>query len=191
MNSHGYFTVHLSRFSKLQLRNEVPLNSYKIPAYLDELIQRLKLDYSSDKRSFYLLTSSHDWSTWMKGKYLTESLLLDLFRRTLLESPLSWQNYREKFQLLLHLEEQQMEVDIKRYNIPNHDIKAATMTRDPFSKKLLVLKVCSNPLIYKITQDITLLRTSEPQYRPHTIWDKASNQFLRFQYHISTHVLSQ
>lgn len=84
----------------------------------------------------------------MKGRYQTESLLLALFKRTLLESPLSWQNYKEKFQLLLHLEEQQMEVDIKRYNIPNHDIEAATMTRDTFNKKLLVLKVCSNPLNY-------------------------------------------
>lgn len=84
----------------------------------------------------------------MKGKYQTESLLLDLFNRTLLESPLSWQNYKEKFQLLLHLEEQQMEMDIKRYNIPNHDNEAATMTRDTINKKLLVLKVCSNPLNY-------------------------------------------
>lgn len=51
----------------------------------------------------------------------------------------------EKFQLLLHLEEQQMEVDIKRYNIPNNDNEAATMLRDKFNKKLLVLKVCSSP----------------------------------------------
>lgn len=64
----------------------------------------------------------------------------------LLESPLNWQNYMEKFQLLLHLEEQQMEVDIKRYNIPNNDNEAATMCRDTVNKKLLVLKVCSNPL---------------------------------------------
>lgn len=82
----------------------------------------------------------------MKGKYQTVSSLLDLFQRTSLESPLSWQNYREKFQLLLHLEEQQMEVDIKRYNIPNRDIEAATMIRDTVNKKLLILKVCFNPL---------------------------------------------
>lgn len=63
-----------------------------------------------------------------------------------MESSLNWQNYMEKFQLLLYLEEQQMEVDIKRYNIPNNDNEAATMFRDTINKKLLVLKVCSNPL---------------------------------------------
>lgn len=75
--------------------------------------------------------------------HLIQTLTLDYSsdKRTLLESPLSWQNYKEKFQLLLHLEEQQMEVDIKRYNIPNHDNEAATMTRDTHNKKLLVLKV--------------------------------------------------
>uniref|UniRef100_A0A671X1Q8 RNA helicase n=1 Tax=Sparus aurata TaxID=8175 RepID=A0A671X1Q8_SPAAU len=67
-------------------------------------------------------------------------LFLDLFRRVLLESPLTWKNYSEKFQLLLYLEEQQMEVDIKRYNIPNNDRAEATMTRDR-DKKLLVLEV--------------------------------------------------
>lgn len=51
----------------------------------------------------------------------------------------------EKFQLLLHLEEQQMEVDIKRYNIPNNDHEAAVMSRDTDNKKLLVLEVRSNP----------------------------------------------
>uniref|UniRef100_A0A7N8Y3R7 RNA helicase n=1 Tax=Mastacembelus armatus TaxID=205130 RepID=A0A7N8Y3R7_9TELE len=39
----------------------------------------------------------------------------------LLESPLSWERYAEKFQLLLYLEERQMEVDIRRYNIPNSE----------------------------------------------------------------------
>lgn len=58
-----------------------------------------------------------------------------------MESPLTWPNYMEKFQLLLHLEEQQMEVDIKRYNIPNNDSEAATMFRDTVNKKLLVLQV--------------------------------------------------
>ncbi|KAG7228300.1 hypothetical protein INR49_009164 [Caranx melampygus] len=57
-------------------------------------------------------------------------------RRSLLESALSWENYTEKLQLLLHLEELQMEVDIKRYNI-----KETVMTIDTFNKKLLVLEV--------------------------------------------------
>ena len=79
-------------------------------------------------------------------------LFLDLFRRVLLESPLSWENYSEKFHLLLYLEEQQMEVDIKRYNIPNDDRAEATMTRDRDNKKLLVLEV-SICLNYQKAQD--------------------------------------
>uniref|UniRef100_A0A8D3B7Z4 RNA helicase n=1 Tax=Scophthalmus maximus TaxID=52904 RepID=A0A8D3B7Z4_SCOMX len=63
-------------------------------------------------------------------------------RRALLQSPLSWENYAEKFQLLLFLEELQMVVDMKRYNIPNDDKEEhAVMTRDAKNKKLLVLEV--------------------------------------------------
>uniref|UniRef100_A0AAX7UQJ1 RNA helicase n=1 Tax=Astatotilapia calliptera TaxID=8154 RepID=A0AAX7UQJ1_ASTCA len=56
-------------------------------------------------------------------------------------SPLNWENYTERFQVLLYLEELQMEVDIKRYNIPNTDRGHATMTKDKTNKKLLVLEV--------------------------------------------------
>lgn len=59
----------------------------------------------------------------------------------MLESPLSWENYFEKFQLLLFLEELQMEVDIRRYNIPNKDRDHAIMIRDPVNKKLLIMEV--------------------------------------------------
>uniref|UniRef100_A0AAQ4QKQ1 RNA helicase n=2 Tax=Gasterosteus aculeatus aculeatus TaxID=481459 RepID=A0AAQ4QKQ1_GASAC len=62
-------------------------------------------------------------------------------KRALLESPLCWERYAEKFQLLLYLEQQQMEVDIKRYNIPNSDKEDVVMTRDPQNKKLLILEV--------------------------------------------------
>ncbi|KAK5863608.1 hypothetical protein PBY51_000629 [Eleginops maclovinus] len=62
-------------------------------------------------------------------------------KRALLESPLSWENYSEKFQLLLYLEELQMEVDIKRYNIPNSEKEHTTMSRDKTNKKLLILEV--------------------------------------------------
>uniref|UniRef100_A0A8C6P2U8 RNA helicase n=1 Tax=Nothobranchius furzeri TaxID=105023 RepID=A0A8C6P2U8_NOTFU len=65
---------------------------------------------------------------------------VQLKQRTLLESPLSWENYTEKFQLLLYLEESQMNLDIKRYNIPNEDSKFAVLKRDK-NKKLLVLEV--------------------------------------------------
>lgn len=54
---------------------------------------------------------------------------------------MNWENYTEKFQVLLYLEELQMEVDIKRYNIPNADREHATMTKDKMNKKLLVLEV--------------------------------------------------
>lgn len=68
----------------------------------------------------------------------------------LLENPLCWEHYMEKFQLLLYLEEQQMEVDIKRYNIPNNERTEATMTRDQFNKKLLVLEVSIGSFTHKI-----------------------------------------
>ncbi|TNN84298.1 putative helicase mov-10-B.2 [Liparis tanakae] len=75
---------------------------------------------------------------------LIQSLKLSTYcdQRALLESSLSWENYTEKFQLLLYLEELQMEVDIKRYNIPNSENKEhAVMWRDPVNKKLLILEV--------------------------------------------------
>ncbi|XP_059188616.1 putative helicase mov-10-B.1 [Centropristis striata] len=88
------------------------LNWYPIPQYMNQLIESLK-------RSTYFCD-----------------------RRTMLENSLSWKNYSEKFQLLLYLEELQMEVDIKRYNIPNSENKEhAVMTRDQQNKKLLVLEV--------------------------------------------------
>ncbi|XP_062921482.1 putative helicase MOV-10 isoform X2 [Mobula hypostoma] len=52
---------------------------------------------------------------------------------SLLTSELEFENYDERFSLLLHLEEIQMEVDITRYNMEN-----VAMTRDG---RLLVLKV--------------------------------------------------
>ncbi|XP_044065664.1 putative helicase mov-10-B.2 [Siniperca chuatsi] len=98
--------------SVLQLKNVVELKQYRIPAYMNQLIKSLKqFTFFSDTR------------------------------RALLESPLSWENYSEKFQLLLYLEEQQMEVDIKRYNIPNNDREQAVMLRDKVNNKLLVLEV--------------------------------------------------
>ncbi|XP_073326824.1 putative helicase mov-10-B.2 [Pagrus major] len=97
--------------SVLQLKNVVELKQYRIPPYMNELINSLQHPVFCDQR------------------------------RRLLESLLSWKNYSEKFQLLLYLEEQQMEVDIKRYNIPNNEREEATMTRDRFNKRLLVLEV--------------------------------------------------
>lgn len=71
----------------------------------------------------------------------------------MLENPLRWEDYVAKFQLLLYLEEQQMEVDIKRYNIPNNERAEATMTRDPFNKRLLVLEVSIGSFAHKLLTD--------------------------------------
>ncbi|XP_054464459.1 putative helicase mov-10-B.2 [Anoplopoma fimbria] len=98
--------------SVLHLKNVIELKKYQIPAYMNQLVQSLKQPtYFCDKR------------------------------RALLEGSLSWENYTEKFQLLLYLEELQMEVDIKRYNIPNSDNEHAVMQRDHYNKKLLILEV--------------------------------------------------
>ncbi|RXN09183.1 helicase mov-10 [Labeo rohita] len=56
--------------------------------------------------------------------------------RRVLDSHLCMKNYAERFHLLLHLEEIQMEVDIKKY-----DLYGKTMTLDKSNKKLLILKV--------------------------------------------------
>ncbi|XP_068603628.1 putative helicase mov-10-B.2 [Brachionichthys hirsutus] len=97
--------------SVMNLQNEVELKAYRMPPYMSQLIKSLK-------QSAYV----HD-------------------KKTLLESSLSWKIYAEKFQLMLYLEEQQMEVDIKRYNIPNNEVKEAVMTFDKVNKKLLILEV--------------------------------------------------
>uniref|UniRef100_A0A3Q1FUN6 RNA helicase n=1 Tax=Acanthochromis polyacanthus TaxID=80966 RepID=A0A3Q1FUN6_9TELE len=98
-------------FLSMLLIQTVVLKKYQIPAYMNQLIQSLKRPASFPDK------------------------------RALLESPLSWENYTEKFQLLLYLEELQMEVDIKRYNIPNDEKDYAVMYKDPHNKKLLVLEV--------------------------------------------------
>uniref|UniRef100_A0A673BL22 RNA helicase n=1 Tax=Sphaeramia orbicularis TaxID=375764 RepID=A0A673BL22_9TELE len=101
--------------SVMQLKNEVQLKPYRIPDYMNQLIR--SLNFCS-----------------------TVNMLL-FSREYLLETPLCWKNYAEKFKLLLYLEELQMEVDIRRYNIPNSEREDATMVRDPVNKKLLILEV--------------------------------------------------
>uniref|UniRef100_A0A8C4I7I6 RNA helicase n=1 Tax=Dicentrarchus labrax TaxID=13489 RepID=A0A8C4I7I6_DICLA len=56
--------------------------------------------------------------------------------RGLLNSALKMKTYSQQFHLLLHLEEIQMEVDIRKYDL--HD---QTMTQDQRNKKLLTLRV--------------------------------------------------
>uniref|UniRef100_A0AAX7TW10 RNA helicase n=1 Tax=Astatotilapia calliptera TaxID=8154 RepID=A0AAX7TW10_ASTCA len=54
----------------------------------------------------------------------------------LLSCPLKMKNYSHRFHLLLHLEEIQMEVDIRKYDLLNQ-----TMTQDQGNRKLLKLRV--------------------------------------------------
>ncbi|XP_028854584.1 putative helicase mov-10-B.1 isoform X2 [Denticeps clupeoides] len=56
--------------------------------------------------------------------------------RNLLNSALNMKNYSQRFHLLLHLEEIQLEVDIRKYDLHNQ-----TMTLDKTNKNLLILKV--------------------------------------------------
>ncbi|XP_043967053.1 putative helicase mov-10-B.1 [Gambusia affinis] len=98
-------------FSVKRLKNVVELKTYRIPPYMNQLISRLK------QRHFF-----------------SEE-------KKVLESPLSWENYTEKFQLLLYLEELQMEFDIRRYNIPNEDREFALLKRDVNNPRLLLLEV--------------------------------------------------
>lgn len=60
----------------------------------------------------------------------------------MLELPLSIKQYAERFRLVLHLEEIQMEEDIKKY-----DLYHQTMKRDKTNKDLLVLQVSANSFI--------------------------------------------
>uniref|UniRef100_A0AAX7UW94 RNA helicase n=1 Tax=Astatotilapia calliptera TaxID=8154 RepID=A0AAX7UW94_ASTCA len=100
----------------IHLKYVVKLKEYRVPSYIRNLLTSLKYSSFNAKSSFTQLFS-------------------------ILESPLNWENYTERFQVLLYLEELQMEVDIKRYNIPNTDRGHATMTKDKTNKKLLVLEV--------------------------------------------------
>uniref|UniRef100_A0A3Q3WQ27 RNA helicase n=1 Tax=Mola mola TaxID=94237 RepID=A0A3Q3WQ27_MOLML len=143
---------HIVRFIEAQFvtalgRELAPIAPYKpqsLPAWTPEV------DYSivdgvqpeGYRHSVNTLSNTQQLHTGIilrKLQFLC--LLISFDRLALLEQPLSWENYAAKFQLLLHLEEQQMEVDMKRYNIPNNERKDAIMTRDRVNQKLLVLEV--------------------------------------------------
>ncbi|XP_076596549.1 LOW QUALITY PROTEIN: putative helicase mov-10-B.1 [Chaetodon auriga] len=99
------------RTSDVQLKSVIPLPHYPIPDYIVGLLEHTPKTYIHD------------------------------IKHSMLEDALSWEDYKEKFQLLLYLEELQMQVDIKRYNIPNDETKEGIFVRDPINSKLLVLKV--------------------------------------------------
>ncbi|NWR09369.1 SDE3 helicase, partial [Paradoxornis webbianus] len=93
---------------KNELEREIPLGTYQYPKSLKDTI--------------LLGPNTSASSSWAA-------------MRSLLEAPLQAENYHQKFQLLLHLEEIQMEVDIRRY-----DMQDVTMVQD---RGLLVLDVRS------------------------------------------------
>lgn len=93
----------------------VKLGDYKYPFYLKELARRRLED------SEYLSAAARQKLPAVKN---------------LLSCPLKMKNYAQCFHLLLHLEEIQMEVDIRKYDLRNEP-----MTLDQSNKKLLVLHV--------------------------------------------------
>ncbi|XP_041811417.1 putative helicase mov-10-B.2 [Chelmon rostratus] len=97
------------------LRISVPLAQYKYHHYLKELAKQRMED------SEYLSPAARQRLPSVKG---------------LLTSSLTMKTYFQRFHLLLHLEEIQMEVDIRKYDLHNQ-----TMTQEKSNKKLLTLRV--------------------------------------------------
>uniref|UniRef100_A0A672R621 RNA helicase n=1 Tax=Sinocyclocheilus grahami TaxID=75366 RepID=A0A672R621_SINGR len=96
-------------FARNLLKFVVPLDNYTRPSYISDLAEVLK-----GSRSFPKLQE----------------------QKSLLESDLGFHNYKERFDLLLYLEEDQMRLDIKRYN--KDDV---SMVKDCENKRLLVLEL--------------------------------------------------
>uniref|UniRef100_A0A8C1NAE2 RNA helicase n=1 Tax=Cyprinus carpio TaxID=7962 RepID=A0A8C1NAE2_CYPCA len=96
------------------LENVLPLGQYTPPPDIPELAKLLKDGCSS---------------RILRGKFQEPQLV------SLLQSPLGFHNYAERFDLLLYLEECQMHVDIKRYNRDQ-----VTLFKDS-DKRLMVLNL--------------------------------------------------
>uniref|UniRef100_A0A672R6G6 RNA helicase n=1 Tax=Sinocyclocheilus grahami TaxID=75366 RepID=A0A672R6G6_SINGR len=99
-------------FARNLLKFVVPLDNYTRPSYISDLAEVLK------------------------GTIVTVPLVCLVVFRSLLESDLGFHNYKERFDLLLYLEEDQMRLDIKRYN--KDDV---SMVKDCENKRLLVLEL--------------------------------------------------
>ncbi|CAN9511896.1 unnamed protein product [Ophioblennius macclurei] len=98
-----------------RLTTVVKLSDYRYPTYLKEIAKRWTED--SDNLS----PTARERVVAVKG---------------LLNHSLKMKNYSHRFHLLLHLEEIQMEVDIRKYDLHNQ-----TMDQDPSNRKLLTLRV--------------------------------------------------
>nr|XP_033482694.1 putative helicase mov-10-B.1 [Epinephelus lanceolatus] len=97
------------------LKMAVKLGDYKYPHYLKELAKRRMEDSEN------LPPAARQKLASVKG---------------LLNSALKMKTYSHRFHLLLHLEEIQMEVDIRKYDLHNQ-----IMNEDQSNKKLLTLRV--------------------------------------------------
>ncbi|XP_056157794.1 LOW QUALITY PROTEIN: putative helicase mov-10-B.2 [Lampris incognitus] len=104
------------------LKMTLKLGDYRYPAYLKDLAKRR-------------LEDSRYHSPTVRQK-LTSVSSLRLPPGGLLNCLLKMRNYAQRLHLLLHLEEIQMEVDIRKC-----DLHSQTMTRDRGNKKLLNLRV--------------------------------------------------
>uniref|UniRef100_A0A8C1I6V5 RNA helicase n=1 Tax=Cyprinus carpio TaxID=7962 RepID=A0A8C1I6V5_CYPCA len=103
---------------------------------LEEGVPPERLDrsiYLSINQSCPILLN-HFSSRCIFNSFITH--VLSIMVKRVLDTQLCMKNYKERFHLLLHLEEIQMEVDIKKY-----DLYGKTMTLDKSNKKLLILKV--------------------------------------------------
>ncbi|CAB1461141.1 unnamed protein product [Pleuronectes platessa] len=107
--------VRLERPERTFVETPVKLGDFKYPQYLKRLAKQN-------------LKDSENLSPADRSK-------LETVKRHL-RGPLQMKNYYHRFNLLLHLEEIQVEVEVGKYDLHNQ-----TMTRDPSNRKLLTLKV--------------------------------------------------
>lgn len=74
------------------------------------------------------------FSIW--EKWILVYVMQIVFYRKILENPLSKNTYQKRFSILMNVEELQMQVDIRRY-----DMTDAPMKKCPHNKRLLMLEV--------------------------------------------------
>lgn len=123
------------------LKMLVKLGAYSYGPYLKELAKCSLEDSehlsSAARQSLLSVRWETKWS-WFWFCFCVNETEMSLCHRSrgLLQSALRMKTYSSRFHLLLHLEEIQMEVDIRKYDLYNQ-----TMTLDQSDKKLLTLKV--------------------------------------------------
>ncbi|XP_071993717.1 helicase MOV-10 isoform X2 [Engystomops pustulosus] len=89
-----------------------------------------------DRSITYSLEQMIPLDKYLPPKHLKDVIRSSLFSSNLLTASLDFNNYDEKFHLLLHLEETQMEIDIRKY-----DKEHQKMEIDRRDKRLLILDV--------------------------------------------------